>query len=125
MFRRSNSQSTFGSLEVLLSPKKRAYLEAKHWSGAFRRKALPVLLRNEPVFAPLFCADRRPSRHWSRSSPPSRLHAHGPRAPVSSVASPRNSSLRTRAASRPAELVRGSACRRRPRDAAGQRLPRS
>ena len=57
MFRRSDSQSTFGSLAVLLSPKKRAYLEAKHWSGAFRRKALPVLLRNEPVFAPLFCAD--------------------------------------------------------------------
>jgi len=63
MFRRSDSQSTFGSLDVLLSPKKRAYLEAKHWSGAFRRKALPVLLRNEPVFAPLFCADNgRPNK---------------------------------------------------------------
>ena len=48
MFRRSDSQTTFGSLAVLLSPRKRAYLETKHWSGAFRRKALPVLLQNEP-----------------------------------------------------------------------------
>ena len=63
MFRRSDSQSTFGSLDVRLSPKKRAYLEAKHWSGAFRRKALPVLLDNESAFAPLFCADNgRPNK---------------------------------------------------------------
>ena len=55
---------------MLLSPKKRAYLEDKHWSvescwirGAFRRTALPVLLRNEPVFAPMFCADNgRPNK---------------------------------------------------------------
>ncbi len=33
MFRRSDSQDTFGSLDVLLSPAKRAYLEAKHGSG--------------------------------------------------------------------------------------------
>ncbi len=61
MLHRSNSQATFGSLEGLLSPKKRAYLEARHGSGAFRRKALPVLLRNEPVFAPRFCAATVPS----------------------------------------------------------------
>ena len=63
MFRRSNPQGTFGSLDVLLSPQKRAFLEAKHWSGAFRRKALPVLLGNESVFAPLFCPDNgRPNK---------------------------------------------------------------
>ena len=54
MFRRSDSQTTFGSLAVLLSPEKRAYLETKHGSGVFRRNALPVWLRNEPVFAPLW-----------------------------------------------------------------------
>ena len=63
MFRRSDSQTTFGSLAVLLSPEKRAYLETKHGSGVFRRKALPVWLRNEPVFAPRFCADNgRPNQ---------------------------------------------------------------
>ncbi len=57
MFRRSNPQGTFGSLDVLLSPRKRAFLEAKHGSGAFRRKALPVLRSSESAFAPLFCPD--------------------------------------------------------------------
>jgi Transposase DDE domain/Transposase domain (DUF772) len=63
MFRRTDSQATFGSLNVLLSPKKIAKLEKKHWAGGFRRKALPVLLANEETFRPLFCEDNgRPNK---------------------------------------------------------------
>ncbi len=63
MFRPTDSQATFGSLNVLLSPKKIARLEKKHWAGAFRRKALPVLLANEEAFRPLFCEDNgRPNK---------------------------------------------------------------
>ncbi len=63
MFRRSDSQATFGSLNVLLSPEKIAKLEKKHWAGGFRRKALPVLLANEETFRPLFCEDNgRPNK---------------------------------------------------------------
>ena len=63
MFRRSDSQTTFGSLDVLLSPAKRAYLDTQHWAGAFRRKALAVLLGCEALFASLFCADNgRPNK---------------------------------------------------------------
>jgi len=47
MFRRTDPQQTLASLEVLLSPRKIARLEARHWAGAFRRKALPVLLGSE------------------------------------------------------------------------------
>jgi len=63
MFRPSDRQATFGSLEVLLSPEKRAYLDAKHWSGAFRRKALPLQLECELLFATRFCSDNgRPNK---------------------------------------------------------------
>ena len=63
MFRRTNSQATFGSLNVLLSPKKIARLEKKHWAGGFRRKALPLLVANEETFRPLFCEDNgRPNK---------------------------------------------------------------
>ena len=63
MFRRTDSQATFGSLNVLLSPKKIARLEKNHWAGDFRRKALPVLLANEETFRPLFCEDNgRPNK---------------------------------------------------------------
>jgi len=63
MFRPSDRQATFGSLDVLLSPEKRAYLDAKHWSGAFRRKALPLLVECELLFATLFCSDNgRPNK---------------------------------------------------------------
>jgi len=63
MFRRTDSQATFGSLDVLLSPQKIAKLQKKHWAGGFRRKALPVLLANEETFRPLFCEDNgRPNK---------------------------------------------------------------
>jgi len=63
MFRRTDSQATFGSLDVLLSPEKIARLEKKHWAGGFRRKALPVLLAHEETFRPLFCEDNgRPNK---------------------------------------------------------------
>jgi len=45
---------TLGSLDALLSPKKIAHLETRHWAGVFRSKALQVLLRSEATFAPLF-----------------------------------------------------------------------
>ena len=63
MFRPTDSQATFGSLKVLLSPKKIARLEEKHWAGGFRHNALPVLLANEDTFRPLFCEDNgRPNK---------------------------------------------------------------
>jgi len=63
MFRCTDSQSTLGSLNVLLSPEKIARLEKNHWAGGFRRKALPVLLANEETFRPLFCGDNgRPNK---------------------------------------------------------------
>ncbi len=63
MFRRTDSQSTFGSLGVLLSPDKIARLEKNHWAGGFRHKALPVLLASEQTFRPLFCEDNgRPNK---------------------------------------------------------------
>ena len=63
MFRRTDSQATFGSLNVLLSPQKIARLEKNHWAGGFRHKALPVLLANEQTFRPLFCEDNgRPNK---------------------------------------------------------------
>mgnify|MGYP000523634014 FL=1 len=63
MFRRTDSQATFDSLNVLLSPKKIARLEKNHWAGGFRRKALPVLPANEETFRPLFCEDNgRPNK---------------------------------------------------------------
>lgn len=63
MFRHTDSQATFGSLNVLLSPAKIARLEKKHWAGGFRRQALPVLLANEETFRPLFCEDNgRPNK---------------------------------------------------------------
>jgi len=63
MFRCTDSQSTFGSLNVLLSPEKIARLEKNHWAGGFRRKALAVLLANEETFRPLFCGDNgRPNK---------------------------------------------------------------
>jgi len=52
MFRRTDPQATFGSLNVLLTPEKIARLEKNHWAGSFRRKAFPVLLANEPIFRP-------------------------------------------------------------------------
>ena len=63
MFRRTDSQATLGSLNVLLSPEKIARLEKNHWAGGFRHKALPVLLTNEETFRPLFCEDNgRPNK---------------------------------------------------------------
>lgn len=63
MFRLTDRQSTFGSLSVLLSPRKVARLENGHWAGVFREKALPVLLANEEAFRPLFCEDNgRPNK---------------------------------------------------------------
>jgi len=63
MFRPTDRQSTFGSLSVLLSPQKIARLHNGHWAGAFREKALPVLLANEEAFRPLFCEDNgRPNK---------------------------------------------------------------
>ncbi len=63
MFRKTDSQGSLGSLDVLLSPKKIEYLENKHWAGPFRDKALPVLLAAEDDFAPLFCEDNgRPNK---------------------------------------------------------------
>jgi len=63
MFRRTDPQATFGSLNVLLSPEKIARLEKNHWAGSFRNKALPVLLANEQTFRPLFCEDNgRPNK---------------------------------------------------------------
>ena len=63
MFRRTDPQSTFGSLSVLLSPEKIARIEKNHWAGGFRGKALPVLLANEQTFRPLFCEDNgRPNK---------------------------------------------------------------
>ncbi len=63
MFRRTDPQATFASLNVLLSPKKIARLEKSHWAGGFRNKALPVLLANEQTFRPLFCEDNgRPNK---------------------------------------------------------------
>lgn len=44
MFRRTAPQTTIGSLDVLLSPKKIARLERRYGAGVFRRKSLPVLL---------------------------------------------------------------------------------
>ncbi len=50
--------STHGfASDVLLSPKKIAKIEKKHWAGGFRRKTLPVLLANEETFRPFFCDD--------------------------------------------------------------------
>ena len=49
MFRRTDSQATFGSLNVLLSPEKIARLEKNYWAGGFRHKALPVLLTHESM----------------------------------------------------------------------------
>jgi hypothetical protein len=63
MFRPTDRQSTFGSLSVLLSPQKIARLRNGHWAGAFREKALPVLLAHEEAFRPLFCEDNgRPNK---------------------------------------------------------------
>ncbi len=63
MFRPTDPQATFGSLSVLLSPRKIAKLEKNHWAGSFRGKALPVLLANEQTFRPLFCEDNgRPNK---------------------------------------------------------------
>jgi len=63
MFRRTDPQATFGSLNVLLSPEKIARLEKNHWAGSFRGQALPVLLANEQIFRPLFCEDNgRPNK---------------------------------------------------------------
>jgi len=63
MFRRTDPQATFGSLNVLLSPEKIAKLEKNHWAGSFRHQALPVLLANERTFRPLFCEDNgRPNK---------------------------------------------------------------
>ena len=62
MFRRSNPQGTFGSLDVLRSPRKRAFPEAKHGSGAFRRKALPVLRSNESALGCGRCVAGRTPR---------------------------------------------------------------
>jgi len=63
MFRRTDPQATFGSLNVLLTPEKIARLEKNHWAGSFRRKAFPVLLANEPIFRSLFCEDNgRPNK---------------------------------------------------------------
>jgi hypothetical protein len=63
MFQRTDPQTTFNSLSVLLSPQKIARLEKNHWAGGFRRKALPVLLANEETFRPLFCQDNgRPNK---------------------------------------------------------------
>ena len=65
MFRRTDPQATFGSLDVLLSPQKIARLEKNHWAGAFRRNALPVLLANEETFPP--CSARTtadPTSRW-------------------------------------------------------------
>jgi hypothetical protein len=63
MFRHTDPQATFGSLNVLLSPEKVARLEKNHWAGSFRHKALPVLLANEQTFRPLFCEDNgRPNK---------------------------------------------------------------
>ena len=63
MFRKTDSQGSLGSLDVLLSPKKIEYLENKHWAGPFRDKALPVMLAAEDDFAPLFCEDNgRPNK---------------------------------------------------------------
>ena len=63
MFRRTDPQITLGSLDVLLSPKKIARLESRHWAGSFRRNALPVLLGSESTFSPLFCEDNgRPNK---------------------------------------------------------------
>jgi hypothetical protein len=63
MFRPTDRQSTFGALSVLLSPRKIARLENGHWAGAFRAKALPVLLAHEAAFRPLFCEDNgRPNK---------------------------------------------------------------
>ncbi len=63
MFQRTDPQSTFGSLGVLLSPEKIARLEKNHWAGSFRGKALSVLLANEQTFRPLFCEDNgRPNK---------------------------------------------------------------
>ncbi len=63
LFRRTDTQATFGSLSVPRSPKKIAILEKKHWAGGFRRKALPVLLAHEETFRPLFCEDNgRPNK---------------------------------------------------------------
>ncbi len=55
MFRRTDAQATFGSLSVLLSPRKIAKLEKNHWAGSFRCKALPVLLANEQIFTDARC----------------------------------------------------------------------
>ena len=63
MFRSTDPQSTFGSVNVLLSPEKIARLEKNHWAGGFRHKALPILLTNEEIFRPLFCEDNgRPNK---------------------------------------------------------------
>jgi hypothetical protein len=71
MFRRTDSQATFGSLSVLLSPEKIAKLEKKHWAGGFRHKALPVLLANEETFRPLFCEDNgRPNKPVAETCDP-------------------------------------------------------
>jgi hypothetical protein len=63
MFRSTDPQATFGSLNVLLSPEKIARLEKNHWAGGFRHKALPVLINHEETFRPLFCEDNgRPNK---------------------------------------------------------------
>jgi hypothetical protein len=63
MFRSTDPQSTFGSVNVLLSPEKISRLEKNHWAGGFRHKGLPVLLTNEETFRPLFCEDNgRPNK---------------------------------------------------------------
>jgi hypothetical protein len=63
MFRSTDPQSTFGSLNVLLSPEKIARLEKNHWAGGFRHQALPVLINHEETFRPLFCEDNgRPNK---------------------------------------------------------------
>jgi hypothetical protein len=63
MFRPTDRQGTFGTLDVLLSPRKIARLQNGHWASAFREKALPVLLANEAAFRPLFCEDNgRPNK---------------------------------------------------------------
>ena len=61
MFRRTDAQSNLFPAGGL-SPEKHAACE-KSWAGAFRREALPILLRAEPNFADMFNREHgRPNR---------------------------------------------------------------
>jgi IS5 family transposase len=62
MFKLSEAQRDLFAVNNLMSPEKQSACE-KSWAGAFRSRALPILLRTEPEFAELYdSVTGRPNR---------------------------------------------------------------